>query len=285
MNRIEDLRRAAEVLSGAPSAAGAQPARYVGVDLGTATVVLLALDETGRPLAGRLVPARVVRDGLVVDFIGAADLLRRLKAEVEAELGQELTEAAAGYPPGVPQAEVRATAHVVEAAGMHCLCLVDEPTAANHVLGLERAALVDVGGGTTGIAIVEAGQVVHTADEPTGGIHFDLVIAGALDLPVEAAEALKRDPEQQPRLLPLVRPVIEKVAAIVARTLERYPVPEVVLVGGTSAFEGMETVMAEWLGLPVRRAPEPQLVTPLGIALAHRALARADEILPTRATP
>ncbi len=284
MNRIEDLRRAAEVLAGAP-AKGAQAARYAGVDLGTATVVLLALDETGRPLAGRLVPARVVRDGLVVDFIGAADLLRRLKAEVEAELGHELTEAAAGYPPGVPQAEVRATAHVVEAAGMHCLGLVDEPTAANHVLGLERAALVDVGGGTTGIAIVEAGQVVHTADEPTGGLHFDLVIAGALDLPVEAAEAMKRDPEQQPRLLPLVRPVIEKVAAIVARTLERHPVPEVVLVGGTSAFQGMETVMAEWLGLPVRQAPEPQLVTPLGIALAHRTLAQAAEPMPTGATP
>lgn len=284
MNRTEDLRRAAEVLAGAPPK-GAQAPRYVGVDLGTATVVLLALDEAGQPLAGRLVPARVVRDGLVVDFIGAADLLRRLKAEVEAELGHELTEAAAGYPPGVPQAEVRATAHVVEAAGMHCLGLVDEPTAANHVLGLERAALVDVGGGTTGIAIVEAGQVVHTADEPTGGLHFDLVIAGALDLPVEAAEAMKRDPEQQPRLLPLVRPVIEKVAAIVARTLERHPVPEVVLVGGTSAFQGMETVMAEWLGLPVRQAPEPQLVTPLGIALAHRTLAQAAEPMPTGATP
>jgi ethanolamine utilization protein EutJ len=116
--------------------------------------------------------AQVVRDGLVVDYVGAVDLLTSMKKRVEQRLGRELTHAASGFPPGVPRAEIRATANVVEAAGMRCEVLVDEPTAANNVLGLTVGVIVDVGGGTTGIAVIENGKVVYTADEPTGGTHF-----------------------------------------------------------------------------------------------------------------
>src|SRR5512138_2638669 len=92
----------------------------VGVDLGTAYTVILVLDENDRPLAGDYRFANVVRDGLVVDFIGAIDLLRELKRGLESRLVFELTHAATGYPPGVPRAEVRATANVVRAAGLDC---------------------------------------------------------------------------------------------------------------------------------------------------------------------
>jgi ethanolamine utilization protein EutJ len=47
----------------------------VGVDLGTAYTVLAVLDEEGTPIAGEYRFAQVVRDGLVVDFIGAVDIL------------------------------------------------------------------------------------------------------------------------------------------------------------------------------------------------------------------
>ncbi len=53
---------------------------HVGVDLGTAYLVLVVLDEHGQPLAGEYQFAEVVRDGLVVDFIGATDRLRAMKA-------------------------------------------------------------------------------------------------------------------------------------------------------------------------------------------------------------
>ncbi len=152
----------------------------VGVDLGTAYLVLAVLDEGGIPLAGEFQFAQVVRDGLVVDFIGAVDLLRGMKERVERRIGRVLTHAAGGYPPGVPQVEARAKAHVIEAVGLDCTGSIDEPTAANNVLQLRQGAIVDVGGGTTGIAILQDGQVVHTADEPTGGTHFSLVIAGCL---------------------------------------------------------------------------------------------------------
>lgn len=242
----------------------------VGVDLGTAYTVLVVLDRDGIPLTGEYRFTQVVRDGLVVDFIGAVDILRAMKQNVEVRLGRELTHAASGYPPGVPQAEVRATAHVVEAAGMECPELIDEPSAANNVLGLQDGVIVDIGGGTTGIAVVENGKVVHTADEATGGTHLSLVIAGASDISFEAAEALKKDPAEQSRLFPVVRPVMEKMGTIVERNIRGANAKSIILVGGTSIFPGIDTVIQEVTGLPTRIAPGPLFVTPVGIAMYDR---------------
>src|SRR5574339_404575 len=141
---------------------------HVGVDLGTAYTVLMVLDENHQPIAGEYQFAQVTRDGLVVDFVGAVDLLRSMKERVEQRLGFTLTSAASAFPPGVPQAEVRATANVLYGAGLECTGLSDEPTAANNVLQVRDGAIVDVGGGTTGVAVFQDGQVVYTADEPTG---------------------------------------------------------------------------------------------------------------------
>src|SRR5512142_1175592 len=74
---------------------------HVGVDLGTAYTVLMVLDKNDQPIAGAYQFAEVVRDGLVVDYMGAIALVRRLKERVENQLGFELVSAASGYPPGV----------------------------------------------------------------------------------------------------------------------------------------------------------------------------------------
>ncbi len=243
-----------------------------GVDLGTAYLVLTVLDEQGVPLAGEWQFAQVVRDGLVVDFIGATDLLRGMKERVERRLGRKLTHAASGYPPGVPPAEARAKAHVVEAAGMHSAGMIDEPTAANNVLRLRDGAIVDVGGGTTGIAVVKEGQVVYTADEPTGGTHFSLVIAGALNISFEEAEALKVKRAEQQRLLPLVRPVMEKIGSIIIRHVRGRAVESITMVGGASAFLGTADVIQTYTGIPTAIPGNPVFVTPLGIAMRCPAL-------------
>ena len=240
----------------------------VGVDLGTAYTVLVVLDELGNPLGGEYQFAQVARDGLVVDYWGAVNLLRSLKERMEERLGRRLTRAASGFPPGVPRAEVRATANVVEAAGMLCPNLVDEPSAANHVLGIRDGVIVDVGGGTTGVAIVEDGKVVYTADEATGGTHFSLVIAGATGLSFEQAEELKKDSREQARLFPLVRPVMEKVGTIIERHLHGFSPQSITLVGGTALFPGMAEVIKEVTGIPTQVPDRPMFITPLGIALA-----------------
>lgn len=240
---------------------------HVGVDLGTAYTVLLVLDETKQPIAGAYQFAQVVRDGVVVDFSGAITLLRRLKEQVETKLGLKLTSATSAYPPGVPQAEVRATAYVLQAAGLDCIGMLDEPTAANNVLQISDGAIVDVGGGTTGIAIFRKGEVVYTADEPTGGTHFSLVIAGAKNLTFEQAEELKKDPREQARLFPLVRPVMEKVGSIVRRHVAGHKVKTLYLVGGACAYPGMDKVIEEYTGLKTVVPASPLFVTPLGIAM------------------
>lgn len=242
---------------------------HVGVDLGTAYLVLVVLDQDKQPLAGEYQFAQVVRDGLVVDYLGAVDLLVEMKQRVEKRLGRQLTHAATGFPPGVHQVEVRASANVVEAAGLHCTSMVDEPTAANALLGLQNGAIVDVGGGTTGIAVLQDGEVVYTADEPTGGTHFSLVIAGAQDISFEAAEVMKVNPTEQSRLFLIIRPVMEKVASIVARHVaqSQIQVESLTFVGGTSAYPGMAAVIEDYTGLPTHIPERPVFVTPLGIAM------------------
>jgi ethanolamine utilization protein EutJ len=240
---------------------------HIGVDLGTANVVLVVLDEHCQPIAGEYQFAQVARDGLVVDFFGAVEILKGMKMRIERRIGRELTHAATGYPPGVPHVEVRATANVVEAAGMRCSGLIDEPSAANNVLRLQNGAIVDVGGGTTGVAVIENGTVIATADEATGGTHFSLVIAGAQNILFEEAESLKTDPAEQPRLFPLIRPVMEKVGRIVSRHVQRHNVQSLTLVGGASAFPGMGQVIEEYTGIPTSVAEQPIFVTPLGIAM------------------
>jgi ethanolamine utilization protein EutJ len=243
------------------------PKVHVGVDLGTAYTVLVVLDEQYKPIAGEYQFAQVTRDGLVVDFVGAVDLLKAMKSRVEKKLGFELTSGASGYPPGVPQAEVRATANVLFGAGLDCTGLIDEPTAANNVLQIKDGAIVDVGGGTTGIAVFRNGEVVYTADEPTGGTHFSLVIAGATGTSFEEAEELKKDPKEQTRLFPIIRPVMEKVGSIINRHIADHRVDTLYLVGGTFAYPGMDKVIEEYTGVETVLPSNPLFVTPLGIAM------------------
>jgi ethanolamine utilization protein EutJ len=244
-----------------------RPSVHVGVDLGTAYTVLVVLDANHQPIAGAYQFAQIVRDGLVVDFVGAVDLLRRLKLHVEEKLGFTLTSASSGYPPGVPQAEVRATANVLYGAGLDCTGLIDEPSAANNVLQIKDGAIVDVGGGTTGIAVLKKGKVVYTADEPTGGTHFSLVIAGSTGSTFEEAEELKKDPKEQTRLFPVIRPVMEKVGTIVRRHIAGHKVDKIYLVGGTCAYPGMDQVIQEVTGVDTVLPGNPLFITPLGIAM------------------
>ncbi len=240
---------------------------HVGVDLGTAYTVLIVLDKNYEPIAGAYQFAQVVRDGLVVDFVGAVALLREMKKRVETKLGFELRSAASSFPPGVAQAEVRATANVLYASGLECTGLIDEPSAANNVLQIDEGAIVDVGGGTTGIAIIKNGSVVYTADEPTGGTHFSLVIAGAKNISFEQAEELKKDPREQVQLFPVIRPVMEKVGSIIVRHVSGHNVKKIYLVGGTCAYPGMDKVIQEYTGIETLLPGSPMFVTPLGIAM------------------
>lgn len=251
------------------------PATFLtGVDLGTACVVLAVLDDKGVPVAGAYQYADVVRDGMVVDYIGAIRLVREMKERLEEAMDAELLYAAAAIPPGTDTLDGGAVKNVAESAGFEVTSLLDEPSAANRLLGLENGAIVDIGGGTTGISILQDGKVVMTDDEPTGGTHVSLVIAGAYRKSFDEAELYKRDVRNHKELFPVVRPVMEKMAVIIRDMLDDYEeeylqtVDELVLVGGTACFTGLETELEKLLKIPTYKPKDPLFVTPLGIALS-----------------
>lgn len=241
---------------------------YTGVDLGTACVVIAVLDENKEPIAGAYRYADVVRDGMVVDYIGAVQIVRELKEEIEAALGIELYEAAGAIPPGTDALDGGAVKNVIEGAGFECTNLLDESTAANLVLQMQNGAVVDIGGGTTGISIFKDGEVVYVADEATGGTHFSLVVAGAYGKSFEEAEAYKRDVRHHKELVPVLKPVIDKVSSIITAHIEGHQVDDLSLVGGTCCFTGIETMIEQKTGIRTHKPHNPMFVTPLGIALS-----------------
>lgn len=241
---------------------------YTGVDLGTACVVMAVLDENYKPVAGAYKYADVVKDGMVVDYIGAIRIVREMKQELEEKLGAELIFGAGAIPPGTETIDSGAVKNVIQAAGFEMTSLLDEPTAANKVLKIQDGAVVDIGGGTTGISILKDGKVVYVADEPTGGTHFSLVVSGAYRKSFADAEVYKRDPKNHRELLPVLKPVIEKVAAIINQHIKGYDVKQISLVGGTCCLAGIEGIIEKQTGIFTHKPKNPMFVTPLGIALS-----------------
>ncbi|PUU86709.1 MULTISPECIES: ethanolamine utilization protein EutJ [Halanaerobium] len=238
-----------------------------GVDLGTANLVLTLVDQDNNPLAALKKSGKVVRDGLVVDYIGALKIVREMKNKMENILGREIISAATAVPPGTGEGDVDTFKNVVEGAGFQVSNVIDEPSAAATVLEIERGIVVDIGGGTTGISILEDGEVVYTADEATGGTHLNLVIAGGLGISVEEAEKMKENPEHADEIFPMTIPVIEKIASIINKHIKDYKAETIYLVGGTSSIEGIENVLVKKTGLKVVKPSHTLLVTPLGIAM------------------
>lgn len=239
---------------------------YTGVDLGTANIVLTVIDESGRIIAAGSEHAKVVRDGIIYDYIGAVACVRRLKNQLEDIVGKPLSKAATAYPPGVAPGAIKTIMNVVEACDFELIKIVDEPSAAALVLEIESGAVVDVGGGTTGISIIENGKVCFTADEATGGHHMSLVVAGNLNISYEEAEVEKMNPQRD--AFSIVRPVIEKMGAIVNENIKGYPVSSIYVVGGACSFAQFEEVFYKTTGIKTYKTVEPLLVTPLGIALS-----------------
>jgi len=240
----------------------------VGVDLGTANIVITVLNSSDVPVAGAICPADVVRDGIVVNFVEAVQIIRKLKAELEKQLGRELINAATAIPPGIMDGNVRVIKNVVEGGGFVVTNVLDEPTAAANLLNITSGAVVDIGGGTTGISILQDGKVIYSADEPTGGRHLTLVTAGALNLDYEDAEEYKKDINNYNMVFTMVRPVIEKMSSIILKHIKGYNIDTIYLVGGTCCLENIEKIVEEYTGVKTVKTYNPLLATPLGIAIS-----------------
>ena len=145
-------------------------------------------------------------------------------------------------------------------------------------------AVVDIGGGTTDIAIFNQGSLVHTAVLSMGGNHLTNDIAVGLRTPMAEAERIKQrfgcaltkrvNPEETievpsvggrpPRILSreilseIVEPRVEEIFAYVAREIKDAGCEDliaggVVITGGTTILDNMPELAEEVLGVPVRR--------------------------------
>lgn len=242
----------------------------VGVDLGTSNIVVTVLDRNDEPVAFALRSARVVRDGIVVNFMEATKILEELKSELEGRLGIALEEAATAVPPGIMVGNVKVIANVVNAAGFTVTKVIDEPEAAALMLGIAKGAVVDIGGGTTGVSVIRDGAVAYSVDEPTGGTHMTLVVAGGAKLGFEEAESFKLDPANSQAVFAMIRPVIEKMAHITKASL-RESVEALYLAGGASGLQGIDSVFENYTGIKSYKPDNPLLVTPIGIAMSIQA--------------
>jgi ethanolamine utilization protein EutJ len=242
---------------------------YAGVDIGTWKTIVVVVDEEGTPRAVSMRHADVVRSGMILDYFGALQIVNELMNEIRGTTDLPIVKGATSYPPQTASSNIDTTTYILEGAGLEVLNVLDEPTAANRVLGLENGAVVDVGGGTTGVAVFKDGAVCYSNDEATGGIHLSLVLSGSLKISLEEAEAVKSDKTRNSGILPVVRPVIEKMAGIVEGYLNECGHHENIwLVGGTCELTGFADIFGRSMGREVSLAPFSQGVTPLGIALS-----------------
>jgi cell division protein FtsA len=173
--------------------------------------------------------------------------------------------------------------------GLNVADIVLQPLASSEAVLSEEekdlgVCLVDIGGGTTDIAIFKDGSIVHTAVIALGGNNLTSDIAIGLRTPTEEAERIKQkhgccitksvDKEEtievpsvggrQPRVLrrsvlaEILEPRVEEIFQLVQRELQKCGYEDllasgVVITGGSTLLEGMPELAEEVLGLPTRR--------------------------------
>ncbi len=145
--------------------------------------------------------------------------------------------------------------------------------------------LIDIGAGTTEVAIYERGSLWYTSVIPLGGDNFTNDIAVGLRTPIPEAEKIKKKygcmsgplvddqetievpaigPSRKPRILSrrlladIIQPRAEEIFLLVENDIKRMGYEKslnsgVLLTGGTSMLEGIEEVAEEIFDLPVRR--------------------------------
>ena len=214
-----------------------------------------------------------------------------------------------GAPVGMTGARLEVNVHIVTSsttatqnivscvnrAGVHVIdTVIEQIAAAEAVLTQDEkelgVALVDIGGGTTDIAIFERGSLWHTAVIGVGGDHFTSDIAVGLRMPIPDAEKLKRkcgcalsamvDEDEtmdvasvggrRPRVMArrilseILQPRAEEIFHLVWDEIRRAGFEKslnsgIVLTGGGAMLEGMAEIAEQIFDLPIRRG------TPAGV--------------------
>jgi rod shape-determining protein MreB len=179
----------------------------IGIDLGTANVLvyvkgkgivirepsvvavseshhILAVGEEAREMIGRtpdnISAIRPMKDGVIADYVITEAMLRYFIRKA----GRSFTkpEVMVCVPSGVTSVEKRAVRDAALKAGARDAYLIEEPLAAAiganvPISGASGNMVIDIGGGTTEIAVVALGGIVVSRSLRVGGNRFDEAIA------------------------------------------------------------------------------------------------------------
>ncbi|MBQ1941706.1 MAG: rod shape-determining protein MreB [Selenomonadaceae bacterium] len=181
----------------------------IGVDLGTANVLIyvknkgivlkepsvvavnrdnnqvLAVGEEARQMIGRtpgnIVAIRPMRDGVIADFDITETMLRHFIEKVTGRSLMLRPRIMVCIPSSITMVEQRAIQEAAEQAGARRTHLIEEPLAAALGAGLDisdayGSMVVDIGGGTTDIAVISLGGIVISSSLKVAGDKFDEAI-------------------------------------------------------------------------------------------------------------
>ena len=158
-----------------------EPSVVAKVENDGKTQVLAVGDEAKRMLGktpGKIEAIRPMKDGVIADFEVAEQMIKHFIQKVHK--GRTLTnpQIVICVPSGATNVERRAIRESADAAGARRVYLIEEPVAAAIGAGLPVAEptgsmIVDIGGGTTEVAVLSLGGVVLTTSLKAAGDKFD----------------------------------------------------------------------------------------------------------------
>ena len=139
----------------------------VAIDKNTETVI--AFGNEAKEMLGRtpdsIIAVRPLKDGVIADFTATKLMLKAIIDKVSRQFRLVKPRVVIGVPTGITEVEERAVQETVLSSGAREVYLIEEPMAAAIGSGLKIAEpvgnmIVDIGGGTTEVAVISLGGIV-----------------------------------------------------------------------------------------------------------------------------
>lgn len=146
---------------------------------------VLAVGEEAKQMLGRtpgnISAIRPLRDGVIADFEVAEEMIKHFIRKVHNRRGFASPLIIVCVPSGSTAVERRAIQESAESAGARKVLLIEEPMAAAIGAGLPvteptGSMVVDIGGGTTEVAVISLGGIVYARSVRVGGDKMDEAI-------------------------------------------------------------------------------------------------------------
>lgn len=157
----------------------------VAISLARGRKQVLAVGNKAKEMLGRtpgnIVAIRPLRDGVIADFDVAEEMIKHFIREVHNRSIFTSPQVIICVPSGSTAVERRAIVESAESAGARRVELIEEPMAAAIGAGLPvteptGSMVVDIGGGTTEVAVISLGGIVYSRSVRVGGDKMDEAI-------------------------------------------------------------------------------------------------------------